>query len=64
MARQADVVLENFRPGVMKRLGFAYETLRAQNPRLVYCSISGFAEDGPYRERPAYDAVAKRSRAS
>jgi formyl-CoA transferase len=57
MARQADVVLENFRPGVMKRLGFDWETLRASNPRLVYCSISGFAEDGPYRERPAYDAV-------
>ena len=57
MARQADVVLENFRPGVMKRLGFDWETLRASNPRLVYCSIAGFAEDGPYRERPAYDAV-------
>jgi formyl-CoA transferase len=57
MARQADVVLENFRPGVMKRLGFDWETLRASNPRLVYCSIAGFAEDGPYGERPAYDAV-------
>lgn len=57
LARQADVVLENFRPGVMKRLGFGYETLRLENPRLVYCSISGFAEDGPYKERPAYDAV-------
>jgi formyl-CoA transferase len=57
MARQADIVLENFRPGVMKRLGFGYETLRADNPRLVYCSIAGFAEDGPYGERPAYDAV-------
>jgi len=57
MAKQADVVLENFRPGVMKRLGFDYETLRAANPRLVCCSIAGFAEDGPYGERPAYDAV-------
>lgn len=57
MARQADVVLENFRPGVMKRLGFDYETLRALNPRLVCCSIAGFAEDGPYGDRPAYDAV-------
>ena len=57
MARQADVVLENFRPGVMKRLGFDYDTLRSANPRLVYCSIAGFADDGPYRERPAYDAV-------
>jgi len=57
MARQADVVLENFRPGVMKRLGFDYESLKKANPRLVYCSISGFAEDGPYGDRPAYDAV-------
>src|SRR5882672_2025017 len=43
MARQADVVLENFRPGVMKRLGFGYETLRESNPRLVCCSIAGFS---------------------
>ncbi len=57
LARQADVVLENFRPGVMKRLGFGYDTLRAANPRLVFCSIAGFAEDGPYGDRPAYDAV-------
>jgi formyl-CoA transferase len=57
LARQADVVLENFRPGVMKRFGFDYETLRSANPGLVYCSISGFAEDGPYGQRPAYDAV-------
>lgn len=57
LARQADVVLENFRPGVMRRLGFDYETLRAKNPRLVFCSIAGFAEDGPYGDRPAYDAV-------
>ena len=57
MARQADVVLENFRPGVMSRLGFDYERLSAANPRLVFCSIAGFAEDGPYGDRPAYDAV-------
>jgi formyl-CoA transferase len=57
MAQQADVVLDNFRPGVMKRLGFDYETLRARNPRVVCCSIAGFAEDGPYGDRPAYDAV-------
>ena len=57
MVRQADVVLENFRPGVMKRLGFDHESLRADNPRLVFCSIAGFAEDGPYGGRPAYDAV-------
>lgn len=57
MARQADVVLENFRPGVMKRLGLDHERLRDANPRLVYASIAGFAEDGPYGDRPAYDAV-------
>jgi crotonobetainyl-CoA:carnitine CoA-transferase CaiB-like acyl-CoA transferase len=57
MSRQADVVLENFRPGVMKRLGLDYESLRKVNPRLICCSISGFAEDGPYGDRPAYDAV-------
>ena len=57
MAKQADVVLENFRAGTMKRLGFDCASLRAGNPRLVYCSIAGFAEDGPYGERPAYDAV-------
>jgi crotonobetainyl-CoA:carnitine CoA-transferase CaiB-like acyl-CoA transferase len=57
LAAQADVVLENFRPAVMKRLGLGWETLRNINPRLVYCSISGFTEDGPYGDRPAYDAV-------
>jgi crotonobetainyl-CoA:carnitine CoA-transferase CaiB-like acyl-CoA transferase len=57
MAKEADVVLENFRAGTMKRLGFDYENLRAANPGLVYCSIAGFAEDGPYADRPAYDAV-------
>jgi formyl-CoA transferase len=57
MARQADVVLDNFRPGVMKRLGLGHEALRAANPRLVCCSIAGFSEDGPYGDRPAYDAV-------
>lgn len=54
---RADVVIENFRPGVMKKIGLGYETLQAANPRLIYCSISGFAEDGPYRDRPAYDTV-------
>ena len=56
-ANQSDVVLENFRPGVMKRLGLDYESLHESNPRLVYCSMVGFAEDGPYSERPAYDAI-------
>jgi formyl-CoA transferase len=57
MAKQADVVLENFRPGVMKRLGLDYDSLEKGNPRLVYASITGFAGDGPYGDRPAYDAV-------
>ena len=57
LAATADVVVENFRPGVMKRLGIDDKVLRAINPRLVYCSIAGFAEDGPYREQPAYDTI-------
>ncbi|MBL0923770.1 MAG: CoA transferase [Sphingomonadaceae bacterium] len=55
----ADVFIENFRPGVMDRLGFGVDALRAANPALVYCSISGFGRTGPYRDRPAYDAVAQ-----
>jgi len=56
-ASKVDVVIQNYRPGVMKRLGIDYEVLRKLNPRLVYCSIAGFSEDGPYRDQPAYDAV-------
>jgi len=54
---RADVVLENFRPGTMERLGFGYESLRRVNPRLVYCSISGFGESGPEAHRPGYDLI-------
>lgn len=54
---QADVVVENFRPGVMKRLGLDYETLSARNPRLIYCSISGFGQTGPMAHAPAYAPV-------
>ena len=57
LAERADVVLENFRAGVMDRIGLGYEVLKARNPKLVYCSISGFSEDGPYRNRPAFDTV-------
>ena len=59
LARRADVLVENFRPGVTARLGIDYETLRAENPRLIYGSISGFGQEGPYRDRPGYDQVAQ-----
>src|SRR5436190_804631 len=55
LAATADILVEGFRPGVMKRLGADYETLSRTNPRLVYCSLSGFGQDGPYRDRPAHD---------
>jgi crotonobetainyl-CoA:carnitine CoA-transferase CaiB-like acyl-CoA transferase len=55
----ADVYIQNFRPGTAERLGAGAERLRSLNPRLVYCSISGFGADGPYRERPSYDSVAQ-----
>lgn len=57
IALQVDVVVENFRPGVAARLGLGAEDLRASNPRLVYCSISGFGQQGPFRDLPAYDLV-------
>jgi CoA:oxalate CoA-transferase len=57
LANRADVVLENFRPGVMARLGLDYETLRQHNPRLVYAAISGFGQTGPYAQRPALDVI-------
>ena len=57
LARGADVLIENFRPGVAARLGFGPEVLAQLNPRLVYCSITGFGSSGPYVGRPAYDTV-------
>jgi crotonobetainyl-CoA:carnitine CoA-transferase CaiB-like acyl-CoA transferase len=54
---QSDVLVENFKPGVMKRLGLDYETLSAIDPRLVYCSISGFGQTGPLSDRPGYDQL-------
>ena len=57
LIRGADVLVENFRPGTMRRLGFDYAALAAVHPRLVYCSISGFGQDGPRRDQPGYDAV-------
>ena len=53
----ADVLVENFRPGVMARLGLGYDDLKKVNPRLVYCAISGFGQDGPLRDAPAYDQI-------
>ena len=58
LAASADVLVENYRPGVAKRLGVDFEALSAENPRLIYASISGFGQEGPYRDRPGYDAEA------
>jgi CoA:oxalate CoA-transferase len=57
LVKEADIVVENFRPGVMQRLGLDYPCLAEVNPRIILCSISGFGQDGPYRERPAYDMI-------
>src|ERR1700730_3670123 len=57
LVAQAHVVLENFRPGVMERLGLDYAVLSQINPRIVYCAVSGFGQDGPLASRPAYDQV-------
>ena len=59
LLRDADVVIENFRAGTMERLGLGYETLRAANPRLVYCEISGFGRTGPYAEMGGFDLIAQ-----
>ena len=55
LADEADVIVEAFRPGVAARLGIDYETVAKRNPRIVYCSISAFGQNGPYRDRPAHD---------
>lgn len=57
LATTADIVVENFRPGVMDRLGIGWEDLKKINPSLIYCAISGFGPSGPYKHRPAYDTV-------
>ena len=57
LVAQSDVVVENFTPGVMGRLGLEYETVKQANPNIIYCSISGFGQDGPYQSRPAYDQI-------
>ena len=57
MVAEADILVENFRPGVMERLGLGYEALREINPRLIYCSISGYGQSGPAAERAAYAMI-------
>jgi len=57
LARVSDVLVENFTPGVMRRFGLHYEALRSLNPRLVYCAITAYGQNGPYRDRPGYDMV-------
>lgn len=59
MVKKADIVVENYRPGVMDKLGVGYETLRQINPRIIYGSVSGFGNTGPYRLRPGYDILAQ-----
>jgi len=59
LIERADVLVENFRPGTMANLGFAYEATRQLNPRLIYCSISGFGQTGPYASRGGYDTIAQ-----
>ena len=57
LVRRSDVLVENFRPGVMDRLGVGYDALKGQNPALIYCAISGFGQDGPWKDNPAYDQI-------
>jgi crotonobetainyl-CoA:carnitine CoA-transferase CaiB-like acyl-CoA transferase len=57
LARDSDVIIENNRPGSLDRMGIGYEAVRAINPRIVYCAISGYGSDGPYRDRPGYDTI-------
>src|SRR6516162_878113 len=59
LVREADVYIQNFRPGTAERLSAGVGELRSLNPRLVYCSISGFGSSGPYAQRPSYDSVAQ-----
>jgi len=57
LARDADVIIENMRPGALERMGIGYEAVRAVNARIVYCSVSGYGSDGPYSDRPGYDTI-------
>ncbi len=57
LAKNTDVIVENLRPGVVDRLGIGYEDIKKINPKIIYCSISAFGQDGPYRDRPGYDTL-------
>ena len=57
LAVASDIVIENFRPGVCERLGLSAKALRIDKPALIWCSITGFGQDGPYRDKPAYDLI-------
>jgi len=57
LASESDVFIENFRPGVLKKYGLDYAALRQDNPRLIYCSVTGFGQDGPFASRPGYDGI-------
>ncbi len=57
LAKNADVIVENLRPGVVDRLGIGYDEIKRINPKIIYCSISAFGQDGPYRKRPGYDTL-------
>ncbi|MFQ5850535.1 MAG: CaiB/BaiF CoA transferase family protein [Candidatus Binatia bacterium] len=57
LAQHSDVLIENFRPGAIERRGLGYEAVRTVNPKIIYCSISGFGQNGPYRDLPGYDTV-------
>lgn len=59
LAKTADIIVENYRPGAVKRLGIDYETIKAINPRIIYASISGFGQSGPWAERPGFDLMAQ-----
>ena len=59
MVRNCDIVVENFKPGVMEKLGYSYEQLKKVNPGIIYCSISGFGQDSPMRDMPTFDNVAQ-----
>ncbi|WP_312279781.1 CoA transferase [Oscillibacter sp.] len=59
LAKDADVILESYRPGVMERLGLDYQAIREINPKIVYCSVSAYGQTGPYADRPGYDVIAQ-----